>query len=44
MKLRNPRRLHDRNCDKCWADIKTTYSPDMKEIVYCEGCYDKEVK
>ncbi|MDD5770529.1 MAG: hypothetical protein PHE25_06165 [Candidatus Gracilibacteria bacterium] len=43
MALRNPRKLFDRKCDKCGKDIKTTYSPDRKEIVYCEECYNKEV-
>ena len=43
MALRNPRKLFDRKCDKCGKDIKTTYSPDRKEIVYCESCYEKEV-
>jgi hypothetical protein len=43
MALRNPRKLFDRKCDKCNKDIKTTYSPDRKEIVYCESCYEKEV-
>jgi len=43
MKLRNPRKLFDRKCDKCEIDMKTTYSPDRPEIVYCEKCYDKEV-
>lgn len=40
---RNPRKLFNRNCDRCWIQIKTTYSPDRKEIVYCWSCYDKEV-
>lgn len=40
---RNPRRLWDRSCDKCQKDIKTSYSPDRPEIVYCEPCYLKEV-
>ena len=43
MALRNPRKLFDRKCDKCGKDIKTTYSPDRKEIVYCEECYNREV-
>jgi hypothetical protein len=38
MALRNPRKLFDRKCDKCWVLIKTTYNPDRKEIVYCEEC------
>ncbi|EKE26117.1 MAG: hypothetical protein ACD_4C00428G0002, partial [uncultured bacterium (gcode 4)] len=45
MKLRNPRKLYDRTCDNpiCRKPIKTTYSPDRSEIVYCESCYEKEV-
>lgn len=41
--LRNPRRLWERNCDKCGSSIKTSYSPDRPEKVYCEACYLKEV-
>jgi len=43
MALRNPRKLWDRKCDKCKKEIKTTYSPDRPEIVYCEKCYLNEV-
>ncbi|MDD3302346.1 MAG: hypothetical protein PHN31_02240 [Candidatus Gracilibacteria bacterium] len=43
MSLRNPRKLYDRKCDKCKKDIKTTYSPEKQEIVYCEDCYNKEI-
>ncbi|MDD2870798.1 MAG: hypothetical protein PHS49_02310 [Candidatus Gracilibacteria bacterium] len=43
MKLRNPRKLYDRKCDKCGVDMKTTYSPEKPEIVYCQTCYNKEV-
>jgi hypothetical protein len=43
MALRNPRKLHSRQCAKCSKDIQTTYSPKKPEIVYCEGCYLKEV-
>src|SRR3989339_1078534 len=39
MALRNPRKLWKRNCMKCNAEIQTTYSPDRKEIIYCEKCY-----
>ncbi len=42
MALRNPRKLYDRKCDKCGKDIKTTYTPDRSEIVYCEVCFNKE--
>lgn len=37
--LRNPRHLWDRDCQKCGAKIKTSYSPDRPEKVYCEKCY-----
>ena len=43
MKLRNPRKLFDRNCDKCGVKMKSTYSSDIEEIVYCEKCYNKEI-
>lgn len=41
MNLRNPRKLRDRKCDNCNIDLKTTYSPNTKEKVYCDKCYDK---
>jgi len=34
-----PRKLWDRTCAKCGAEIKTPYSPDRQETVYCEKCY-----
>jgi len=40
---RNPVKLWDRTCAKCGEEIKTSYSPDRKEIVYCEQCYQQEV-
>lgn len=43
MALRNPRKLWKRQCEKCSADIQTTYAPERPEIVYCEKCYLKEV-
>ena len=39
----NPMEMHDRKCDKCGMDIKTSYSSDKPEIVYCESCYKQEV-
>jgi hypothetical protein len=42
MAQRNPRKLYDRKCDKCSNNIKTTYSQDRSEIVYCEVCFNKE--
>jgi len=41
--LRNPRKLFDRKCDKCGEKMKTTYSPNRSEIVYCVECYEKQV-
>ncbi len=43
MKLRNPRKLYKRKCDKCGKEIQSTYAPERSEIVYCEGCYEKEI-
>lgn len=40
---RNPRRFWNRQCDKCAKQIKTSYSPDRPEKVFCEECYKKEV-
>jgi hypothetical protein len=37
--MRNPVKLWDRKCVKCEVDVKTTYSPDRPEKVYCESCY-----
>ncbi len=39
MKLRNPRQLWNRKCDKCSAEIETTFAPERPESVYCEKCY-----
>ncbi len=43
MSLRNPRKLRERKCAKCWVGIKTSYAPERPEIVYCEACYNKEI-
>ncbi len=32
-----------RNCFKCNKNIKTAFSPNSPEIVYCEKCYQNEV-
>lgn len=37
--LRNPRKLWARKCTKCGAEVKTTYSSDRKDVIYCEKCY-----
>ena len=41
--IRLPRKLWDRKCDKCKIDIKTAYSLDRPEIIYCETCYNQEI-
>ncbi len=43
MKLRNPRKLFTRICEKCKKEIQTTYAPERPEIVYCQECYEKEI-
>ncbi len=39
----NKPNFYDRNCDKCGIEIRTSYSPDRPEIIYCEKCYQLEV-
>jgi hypothetical protein len=43
LSLRNPRKVHDRQCDKCQAPLQTTYPPNSPEVIYCEECYLSEV-
>ena len=53
MALRNPRKLYRRSCmcelqghchiGKCKNEFETSYSPDRKEIIYCEQCYQQEI-
>ncbi|MFA6436384.1 MAG: hypothetical protein WCW30_04605, partial [Candidatus Gracilibacteria bacterium] len=40
---RNPRQFWTRECAHCHKQIRTTFSPDRPEVVYCEGCYLKTV-
>ena len=35
--------FYDRNCDKCKVEIETSYSPNRRELVYCEKCYQQEI-
>ena len=39
----NKFKLYNRKCDKCEKEIRSPYSPDRPEIVFCESCYQKEV-
>ena len=41
--LRNPRKLFQRDCDKCGRDIETTYSLQHQARVYCNDCYNAEM-
>ena len=43
LKLKSPRKIFERNCDKCSKRIKSNYAVDLVEKVYCEECYDIEV-
>ena len=53
MRLRNSRQLWHRQCmctqpdhnhnGRCATEFETTYSPDRKELIYCEQCYNKEI-
>ncbi len=39
----NPPELYDRNCGKCGKDIRTSFSPERPDIVYCESCYQQAI-
>lgn len=45
IKQRNPLKLWKRQCMNkgCKNTFQTTYSPERKEIIYCEECYLKEI-
>lgn len=34
---------HDNHKNKCEENFETNYSPDRKEVIYCEKCYQQEV-
>ena len=38
-----PMRFFDRLCATCNTAIRTAYSADRPEIIYCESCYNAEV-
>jgi hypothetical protein len=44
IELRTPRKLWERKCMKCGAGVKTAYSSDNSEKIYCEKCYLGEVR
>jgi len=39
----NKPRLYNRNCSKCNLEIRTPYSPNQIEIIYCEKCYQDDL-
>jgi CxxC-x17-CxxC domain-containing protein len=41
---RNPFVLFKRKCSNCGTEIDSTFSPDRKEVVYCEKCYLEAVE
>lgn len=43
LKRRGPFKLFDRNCVNCEKSIKTIFSTQNPEIVWCESCYNSEV-
>ena len=53
LKFRNPMKLWHRTCmceqaghdhaGKCRTEFEISYSPMSEEVVFCEGCYQKEV-
>ena len=45
MRKRNGMKLYHRSCMKegCENEFETTYSPDKKDVIYCENCYQKEI-
>lgn len=39
LSFRPPYKTFSRNCSKCNTSIRSSYSPDRPETVYCEKCY-----
>jgi hypothetical protein len=37
-----PAKLFNRVCAKCEKEIRTSFSPERPEIIYCEKCYQQE--
>lgn len=43
MNNRRPLRLWKRNCESCLQEVKSNYSPDRGEKIFCKECYLKEL-
>ena len=41
--LRKPRKLWERECDKCGKSIISVFNKEMPETIYCSKCYLDEV-
>ncbi len=41
--FRVPSKLWQYPCSKCGKEMDSGYSPEKKEIVYCEECYNREI-
>jgi hypothetical protein len=41
--VRNPRIMHERECDECSCCLETVYAPDRTENVLCESCFQKRI-
>lgn len=39
MTLRQPRKLYERKCMHCGAEVKSPFGPQSPEIIYCDKCY-----
>lgn len=42
-KKRSARQLWTRDCDSCKSEMRTPYTPDRREKIYCEKCFVNEV-
>ena len=41
--LRNPRKLWERNCDKCKTSLQSSYEPGRPEPILCEPCFHAQL-
>jgi hypothetical protein len=41
-RMNKPLELYERSCAKCAETMKTSFSPERPEIVYCVACYQQE--
>ncbi|RIL03421.1 MAG: hypothetical protein DCC75_12995 [Proteobacteria bacterium] len=41
---RNPRKLHERFCERCGKSLQSTFSTEQADIVYCENCFSESME